>query len=143
MVDEFLELLIHAVKAIGYRFTKATEGAKESFGNYKVSKHTRSPTEIVNHMYDLACKTKQLITEGNFNTPSPAMLDFLDEKDRFLICFKELETVMLTTRISMHTGKRLLQGPLLDMSTHIGQLAMLNGLNGNKVPKESYYNAEI
>jgi len=39
--------------------------------------------------------------------------------------------------------KRLLQGPILDMATHIGQLAMLNGLNGNPVPKESYYNADI
>lgn len=142
-MENFVEILIHSVKATRYRFTKATEGANATFGDYRVDEQARTPKEIVNHMYDLASKTKQMITTGNFNCPSPQMLGFLEEKKRFLNCLNELEATLLTATVSLATGKKLLQGPILDMATHVGQLAMLNGLSGNKVPRESYYNADI
>lgn len=142
-MKEFSEILVHAVKAIRYRFNKATEGVNENFDDYKVSEQTRSPAEIVNHMFDLTGKTKQMITAGNFDCAPPPTLRFSEEKLRFLNCLTELEAVLLTASISTDTAKRLLQGPILDMTTHVGQLAMLNGLTGNKVPKEDYYNAEI
>ena len=137
------ELLQHSIKAIEYRFIKATTGSGNNFGEFKISEHTRSPNEIINHMFDLATKTKTMIKDGHFNCPSPGNLEFEGEKKRFLSGIKELETVIGDTDISMATSKKLLQGPILDIASHIGQLAMLNGLDGNKIPKENYYATDL
>ncbi|PSL48297.1 hypothetical protein CLV51_1021164 [Chitinophaga niastensis] len=137
------EILKHSINAIEYRFIKATAGSKDNFGDYKISDHTRSPNEIINHMYDLATKTKTMIKEGHFNCPVPESLKFEDEVKRFLSAIKELEAVIANSEISIEISKKLLQGPILDMATHIGQIAMLNGLNGNKITKESYFAADL
>jgi hypothetical protein len=137
------EILEHSVKAIEYRFAKAIKGSKDNFGNFKISKYTRSPAEIINHMYDLAIKTKTKIKEGHFNCPTPDRLNFNEEVTRFFIILGELQTMIKNNKIDIETTKRLLQGSILDIATHIGQIAMLNGLNGNRIPKESYYDADL
>ena len=142
-MEDFKEMLIHATRAARYRFMKATNGADENFGDFKVHAASRSPAQIVNHMVDLANKTKQMIAEGNFDCASPGLLPFLQEKERLLDGLEALEALMRESKIAPDTAKRLLQGPILDMVSHAGQLAMLNGMNGNKVAKESYYDAEI
>ncbi len=142
-MDILQQILVHTVKTINYRFIKVINGSKENFGEFKISDHTRTPNQIINHMFDLAAKTRTFIMEGHFNIMSPALLDFDSEKERLIAELKELSTVIETISFDMDTGKKLLQGPLADIITHIGQLAMLNGLNGNKIPKESYYNAVV
>ncbi|GAB3966958.1 hypothetical protein GCM10028806_08380 [Spirosoma terrae] len=137
------DLLAHAIGALAYRFTVAISGCSESFGNYKISSHTRSPTEILNHMYDLVIKTMTMIQEGHFNCPPPEILSFDSEYNRLVEGLQELREIVKTVPIADDVCKRLLQGPILDIATHIGQLAMLNGLNGNKIPKENYYIADI
>jgi hypothetical protein len=137
------EILNHSIKAIEYRFKKATAGSKDNFGDFKISDHTRTPNEIINHMFDLATKTKTMIREGHFNCPLPERLEFKAETKRFLSGLKELQTVIGETEIEIEISKKLLQGPILDIVTHIGQIAMLNGLNGNKISKESYYSANL
>lgn len=134
-----IPLLVHAIKAIQYRFVKATNASKVDFGSYKISDHARTPSEIVNHLFDLAAKTRCMITYGHFDSPLPTPLSFPEEAQRFL---SGLETLACAT-IEEETGKRLLQGPVLDMATHVGQLAMLNGLHGTRVAKENYYSAHI
>lgn len=136
-------MLIHTVKAIRYRLTRAINGSNENFGDFKISEHTRSPNEIMNHMCDLATKTKVMIMHGNFDTQEPALLNFPGEKERLLNTLAELEHTLEACEMDIEISKRLLQGPLLDIATHIGQIAMLNGLHGNKIPKESYYDAVI
>lgn len=142
-MEDFLEMLIHSLKATKYRFMKATGGAKENFGVYKASEHTRSPAQIVNHMFDLVNKTKQIIEGKETAASYPELLTFQMEKERFLHALDELEAIMLERKIDKQVGKRLMQGPVLDMVSHVGQLAMLNGMNGNIIVKESYYDAEI
>ena len=41
------------------------------------------------------------------------------------------------------TGERLLQGPLADAMTHVGQLAMLRRLSGSPVRPENFIMAAI
>jgi hypothetical protein len=137
------EILLHCIKAINYRFIKATIGSRNNFGDFKISVHTRSPCEIINHMFDLATKTRTMIIEGHFNCSSPEMLDFNGESKRFITALQELQSAMNDREIDIEISKKLLQGPILDIATHIGQIAMLNGLNDNKIPKESFYSAEL
>jgi hypothetical protein len=136
------EILIHCIKAINYRFTKATAGSRDNFGSFKISSHTRSPCEIINHMFD-ATKTRTMIMEGHFNCPSPETLDFSGESKRFITSLQDLLSAMNERELDIEVSKKLLQGPILDIATHIGQIAMLNGLNDNKIPKESFYSADL
>lgn len=137
------ELLVHAIKAVGYRFEKSVRGSKEGFGTYKISTHTRSPNEIINHMFDLVQKTASMIIEGHFNCPAPEEISFSEECERFLKGLKELEKVVAQHEINLLVSKKLLQGPILDIGTHVGQIAMLNGLHGNKISKENFYSADV
>jgi hypothetical protein len=142
-MDNPNELLIHTVKTIRYRFIRATQGASASFGEFRIGAGTRQPKEIVNHMFDLVTKTISMLLHGHFSTPQPAQLIFEEEKERFLAALNELQTCLSRIQLEPAQSKKLLQGPLLDMVTHIGQLAMLNGLHGNKVPRESYFDARL
>jgi hypothetical protein len=137
------DLLAHTIGALAYRLTVATTGSTESFGNYKIGSHTRSPNEILNHMYELVIKTITMIQQGHFNCSPPEALGFISERNRLIEGLQELQKVANTVPIVDDVRKRLLQGPILDIATHVGQLAMLNGLNGNKIPKENYYSANI
>ncbi len=137
------EILKHSIKAIEYRFIKAIAGSKNDFGTFKISEHTRCPNEIINHMFDLAAKTSTMIKEGHFNCPPPECLDFETEVSRFVSGLHQLMEVMDIYDIKPEIGKKLLQGPILDIAAHIGQIAMLNGLHGNKIGKENYYSAEL
>ncbi len=137
------EILVHVVKTIQYRFMKVLAGSKEDFGSFKISEHTRCPAEIIHHMFDLTVKTRMMIIEGHFNVPPVTLLIFSDEKERFIDELNELELVIGSNKIDIVLGLKLLQGPLSDILTHIGQVAMLNGLHGNKIPKENYYAAQI
>lgn len=137
------ELLIHTVKTIQFRFLKALNISKEDFGQFKIRETTRCPNEIINHMCDLAIKTKTKIIEGHFIVNNLQLLNFINEKKRFINELKELQSVIALFEIEIDLSKKLLQGPLSDMVTHIGQIALLNGLYGNKVPKENYFDEDM
>lgn len=137
------EILSHSIKAIAYRFSKAIAGSKDNFGEFRISTRTRNVNEIVNHMYDLVLKIKIKIKEGHFNCPPPEPLNFEGENLRFITGLLELGMIIKAAEIDIVTEKRLLQGPVLDMATHIGQISLLNGLNGNKIIKENYYAVDL
>jgi hypothetical protein len=138
-----IELLCHAVKAVRYRFLKVLSGSKDNFGEFRVGEHTRTPIEIINHMTDLAAKTRTMMVEGHFNCPSRSISTFDAEVKRFVTTLDELHHTALSVEVDAKIIKKLMQGPIMDMATHIGQLAMLNGLCGNKIPWENYFEAEI
>lgn len=142
-MDNQNELLIHTVKTIRYRFIRAVQGASVSFGKFRIAPDTRQPEEIVNHMFDLTTKTISLLQHGHFGTPRPEQLNFQQEQERFLSALYTLQDLFSRLQPDPAQAKKLLQGPLLDMVTHIGQLAMLNGLHGSKVPRENYFDARL
>ncbi len=137
------ELIRHALAAIDHRFSKTVMDHGTGFGDFKIGEECRTPNEIVNHMFDLVNRTSMKLREGHFNCPAPDVLNCEEEIIRFKQGVKDLDLLISKTDIDMSTKKKLLQGPLLDVTTHIGQLAMLNGLAGHKVKKKSYYTAHI
>ena len=86
MKDDHNEMLTHAVKAIRYRFIKATTGSKPDFGSFRLNgENTRTPCEIVNHMHDLVQKTRTMIIDNHFNVGPFPLLEFSAEQNRFLL----------------------------------------------------------
>lgn len=136
-------LLQHIIKTIRYRFVKATSYAGNDFGAFIINAHTRSPNEIINHLSDLAGKSISMLQDGHFNILPPTALEYNQEKERFLNKLYELENIISKPACNEQLAKGLLQGPLADMLTHIGQIALLSGIYGKAVPKENYYNANI
>jgi hypothetical protein len=137
------QILVHTAKAIGYRFEKVVRNSKENFGEFRIAEHARSPREIVNHMCDLVTKTRTMISERHFNCSAPTPLSFQEEKYRFLTALRELQEIIPQFELDEKMVLRLLQGPMIDMATHIGQIAMLNGLHGNKIPGENYFAVDL
>ena len=45
--------------------------------------------------------------------------------------------------MSSDAANRLLQGPLADVMTHVGQIALLRRLTGSPIPPENFYTAAI
>jgi len=137
------ELLRHTLASIAYRFRNSIRKSNENFGTFKIAAATRTPNEIVNHMFDLLTKTQTFIQKGSFDNVKPTALDFNSEVDRFLLELNNLDNAFARNELNMNSSKRLLQGPLLDIMSHVGQIAMLSGLNGNKIQAEDYSSAKI
>lgn len=142
-MDQQNQILIHIVRSIRYRFIKSTNRSPDSFGDFRVTEQTRTPAEIIDHMLDLAGMIQSVLSESINRPGMIESISFFAFKERFIIHTIVLEKLISETVIDTETSNKLIQGPLIDMATHIGQLAMLSGLAGNKIAKESFYDAKI
>ena len=63
--------------------------------------------------------------------------------ERFFAALKKFDDYLASGEALQATPEKLLQGPVADVLTHVGQIAMLRRLAGVPVKGESYYAAEI
>jgi hypothetical protein len=76
--------------------------------------------------------------------PLASREQFPDEVARFEGLIGELSDLLTETPLeSGSTDERLLQGPIADALSHVGQLAMLRRLAGSPVPAEDFFSADI
>ena len=135
--------LRHTVATIVYRFGRVMEPQQPSFGTLSLGKGTRTPAEIIRHMNDVLFAASAFVREGRFARPVPEEHDLAGEVERFLDTGAKLDTALADHSLDSGTAHRLLQGPLADVLTHIGQLAMMGRLNSNPVIGEDYSAATI
>ena len=137
------EILRHTLSTIAYRFQKSVRNAKEDFGNFQAANNSRTVIEIINHIFDIINKTKVFIKEDRFDKSIPVQLDFSSEIERLHTTLEELDFILTETNLDIEYSKKLVQGPLSDVISHIGQIALLRGLNGNKLKGEDFSLANI
>ena len=65
------------------------------------------------------------------------------EVSRFFDLLATLDSELTNRNVSLDSMEKLIQGPLADALTHVGQLALLRGMAGAPVRPESYARAEI
>ncbi|MCK5031974.1 MAG: hypothetical protein KAS18_00030, partial [Calditrichia bacterium] len=70
-------------------------------------------------------------------------LDFKSEIDRFHNTLQELDFLLSETELEIDYSKKLIQGPLSDVLSHIGQIALMSGLDGNKIKGENFSSAKM
>lgn len=135
-------MLRHFLAAIAYRTQKALRGAPEGFSMFRPAHGVRTPHEIVWHMTNVLGYARTLFTGGAWR---PAMLESFE--DEVLRLHEMLESLRrhLDGGDSLRntTPEKLLQGPLSDTMTHVGQLAILRRLAGSPVPPENFLMAKI
>jgi hypothetical protein len=80
MKNEFLR---HTLSTISYRFQKSVANVENDFGNYSVGKGSRTPKDIINHMYQVLNSTRTFILEERFEKETPKKLEMKLEIERF------------------------------------------------------------
>lgn len=140
MTNEFLR---HTIATIKYRFDKSVKDHTEDFGKFSLGKGSRSPIEILNHMYHVLLSTRIFLEEERFNDEQPEPLTLPQEIERFNRELVTIDKTLDVRELPINYAKRLLQGPLSDILTHIGQIAMLQRLNNQPIQGEDFSAATI
>jgi hypothetical protein len=136
------DMLRHAVATAAYRGAKVLRDAPAEFGAYRVKPGSRTPVEILAHMGDLFDWALSMAKgEESWHDSSPLM--WQDEVARFYISLTAFDEFLAGGPSIACSPEGLLQGPIADALSHIGQLAMLRRLSGSPVRGENYFKAGI
>ena len=131
----------HLVATLAYRAAKVLRDIPPEFASATVGAATRRPVQIVAHMGDLTAWAITL-ARGESVWTAAGGDDWNVEVDRFFDGLSELDRELAGAPFTGSIEK-LIQGPLADALTHVGQLAMLRGITGAAIRPESYARAEI
>ena len=137
------ELLRHIISTIKYRFEKSVKGSNQTFGDFSLGKGSRSPNEIIKHMYDVIHSTRYFIEQGALPSKKAEQLSFESETKRFISELIKIDALLDHKALDINYSKRLIQGPFSDVLTHIGQIAMLQRLLDNPIIGEDFSRSDI
>jgi hypothetical protein len=126
---------------LAYRAAKVLRGVPSSFGGFTCGESTRTPVRIVGHMADLMAWGTS-IASGGYDWKAGGGDDWQTEVDRFFTGLAALDAALAADDFNGSIEK-LIQGPLADALTHVGQLALMRGMAGVPVRPESYAKASI
>jgi hypothetical protein len=126
---------------LAYRAAKVLREVPPDFANYRITTNGRSAVEIVAHMGDLM-KWGTWLARGEHIWKAEGSSDWDAEVKRFFNLLGEMDA-LIAAREFNGSVEKLIQGPLADALTHVGQLSMMRGAAGLPVRPESYARAEI
>jgi hypothetical protein len=135
-------LLRHLVATLAYRAGKVVRDAPAGFAEFSSGPKTRVPVEILAHMADLMGWAVRM-ARGEYAWRAEGSRDWDAELRRFLDGLATLDSLLASNPPERRWAELLIQGPLADALTHVGQLAMLRGAAGAPVRPESYARATI
>ena len=141
-VDARRELLRHMVATVAYRGGIAVSGAPEGFAVFRVNEGVRAPGEIMAHIGDLLEGSFYLLKGELVHLTSPP-LPWGEEVSRFFSAAERLDAYLGSGAPLACPVEKLIQGPVGDALTHVGQIVMLRRVAGSPVRAESYFTAEI
>lgn len=141
-VDAKRELLRHLVGTVAYRGSIAVSDSPENFEEFRASETTRTPAEILAHIGDLLEGSLYLL-QGNLRFLTSSPLPWDEEVDRFITTAKRLDEFLTSETPLACPVEKLVQGPIGDALTHVGQIVLLRRVAGKPVPPTNYFDAQI
>ena len=132
----------HLAATLAYRASKVLRDVPAGFGARSVGDATRPPVLIVAHLADLMAWGVTLV-QDNVSWKAAGGDDWDVEVRRFFDNLAALDRELETSTLVPGAAEKLIQGPLADALTHVGQLAMLRGMAGAPVRPESYARATV
>ena len=141
-VDGKREVLRHAVATVAYRGGIAVSDAPEGFAVFRVHESVRAPGEILAHIGDLLEGSLYLL-KGEMVYLASSPLPWREEVSRFFSAAKRLDSYLASDAPLACPVEKLVQGPVGDALTHVGQIVMMRRVAGSPVCAESYFTAEI
>jgi hypothetical protein len=136
------DLLRHVVATVAYRGGLAVVDTPESFARFRVEESTRTPEELLAHIGDLL-EGSRYLAQGELVHLTSTPLPWKEEIARFFAEVKSLDSFLASTAPMACPVEKLVQGPIGDALTHVGQIVMLRRLAGIPVPEAAYFTAEI
>jgi hypothetical protein len=135
-------LLRHTLATIAYRASRVVLDPPAGYADFHAGSTTRTPRQIVAHIGDLMDWGLSHVQGGHawhMSVPLP----WADEVSRMFTAIERLDTYLATDAPLEWSANRLIQAPLADALTHVGQLVMLRRLAGAPVRGEHYGEADI
>lgn len=141
-LDVKRELFRHLVATVAFRGGLAISDAPENFSVFSVHETTRTPGELLAHISDLLAGSLYLV-KGELVYLTSAPLSWEEEMARFFSAVKEFDSYLASDAPLACPVEKLIQGPIGDALTHVGQIVMLRRMAGKPVRVEAYFTAEI
>ena len=140
-----IELLRHFVSTLSYRAHKALKDAPASYPRLDIGHNARTPIEILQHMTYVLMAVQTFLLGDENNKVEPDMLEWEEEVKRFYDVLEDIDDILIKNAdmIDASEARTLLQGPLADVMTHVGQLAMLRRLADSPLEGENFTKADI
>lgn len=130
------------VATVAYRGRLAITDAPEEFAAFRPHETTRTPAEILAHISDLLRGSLHLVKgELVYLTSDP--LPWKEEIARFFSAAKEFDSYLASGEALACPVEKLVQGPVGDALTHVGQIVMLRRMAGSPIRSEGYFAADI
>ena len=136
------ELLRHLVATVAFRGGVAISDAPEDFSVFRVNETTRTPGELLAHIGDLI-QGSLYLAKGEMVYLMSDPLPWKEEIARFFCAVKEFDSYLASRAPLACPVEKLIQGPIGDALTHVGQIVMLRRMAGKPVRVEAYFTAEI
>jgi hypothetical protein len=141
-IDLKRELFRHLVATLAFRAKIAILDAPVEFAHFKINETIRTPGETLAHMGDLLQGSLYLM-KGEFVRLNSAPLPWEDEVKRFFSAVKEFDSYLVSDAPLAQPIEKIIQGPISDALTHVGQIVMLRRIAGAPIRVESYFTVEI
>ncbi len=135
------DILRHCLAILAYRCGKFIRSAPASFACYDTGGGT-TPLRILSHISDLLDWALSMSRgAGRWAAATPS--DWGSEVMRFHAALAALDNYYASEEPIRAEVPRLLQGPIADALTHVGQIAMLRRMADAVVIGENYFVADI
>ena len=145
-IDTARTLLRHLVATLTYRAAKVLRDAPPEFGGMAFGSSTRKPVLIVAHLADLM-EWAHRLAHGEYSWKAGGSDDWDTEVARFFDGLSSLDRALASDGSLSgpveNPVEKMIQGPLADALTHVGQIAMLRRMAGSPVRGENYAKASI
>jgi hypothetical protein len=141
-MTESRTFLRHALATIAYRGAKAIRNAGQAFGDYQPAETSRTPGRLLAHIGDLMVWALSM-SEGRQEWHDSLPLPWEEECKRFFTALKKFDDYLASGKPLQAPAEKLLQGPIADALTHVGQIAMLRRMAGVPMKSENYFVAEV
>ena len=141
-VDSKREVLRHMVATVAYRGRLAVTDAPADFATFCAHETTRTPAEILAHIGDLLEGSLHLV-QGNLVHLASTPLPWREEIARFYSAVKKFDAYLASEAPLACPVEKLVQGPIGDALTHVGQIVMLRRMAGSPIRSAAYFTAEI
>ncbi len=135
------EMLRHFLASIAYRATKAIKNPPKTYPTFHLGKGAKTPLRILHHITGVLTYAHSFFE--HYDTTRFKAKSWDAEIDEFYSILSKLDKSIREKNPNEVTEEQLLQGPLSDAMTHIGQLSMLRRMVDSPIPSENFIFADI
>ena len=136
------DLFRHALATLAYRGGNSFRGLPDTFSDFRLAPGSRSAGEILAHIGDLLDWALITVKEKNvWRESSPQ--EWHRGVERFFTAVTALDDYLASDAPLQAPLDKLLQGPIADALTHVGQIAMMRRIAAAPMKFENYVQANI